>query len=839
MLFLGVLTGAIGLKYSVALYLKLNPDIEELLPRTSRSVLDLFEVRNRLLSTQNIGILIFSDHPKESRAFVDALVADLQKQPPELVAGVEYRIHQELAFFNTRKPLYMDLPDLQKVRDYVRERIAYEKALYNPINIFSGVEIREPRLDVGGLEQKYLGKVSSYLHLPQGYYATEDGKIRAVLVNQPGTLGGVDGAHRFREVINESIARVHPEQYSEDIQLHFTGGVQDLIEEHASLMADLELSSIIVMVLVTLGLVFFFRAIFASFILVTSLLVGCFWAFGISYYFIGSLNANSAFLGAIIIGNGINFGLILLARYLEELRAKRRHLRSLYTGMTRTAGATVVAALAAGLSYGSLAFTNFRGFQQFGIIGLIGMVMCWLSAYTFLPALLHGIHLAFGYGDRIRRKAKPRQLLSFWLAQRIRRNSKGIVLLSVVSSFAALGAVLFYQGEILETNLDNLRDRTSAESGSSFYSKYLHQIFHGYPHPMAILARNAEDADQIAERLRNRRKRDGEKSLVASVVSVDDFIPSHQKEKIALLGEIERLLPSNWVEEMSKPDRERLQQFLHPNSLKPVTPDLLPPLVKSKLTEKSGVFGNLVLAEPPVTGVTSDALKLVDFVQELREETDAVSPGTPVAGQLAVSADMVSAIKRDGPLATALALGAVVILVVLLFRRVNTIAMVMFSLGIGILWLVGLIFATDLKINFLNFIALPITFGIGVDYAVNIFQRYRLERRKSIVRVIMNTGGAVILVSYTTIVGYGSLLIAGNRAFVSFGWLAVLGELTCLAAAVVALPATLEWLRQRRVAMEMGRDENTQEWNTALLKQGIATPKSSIPGERPVERPKF
>ena len=44
-----------------------------------------------------------------------------------------------------------------------------------------------------------------------------------------------------------------------------------------------------------------------------------------------------------------------------------------------------------------------------------------------------------------------------------------------------------------------------------------------------------------------------------------------------------------------------------------------------------------------------------------------------------------------------------------------------------------------------------------------------------------------MLASLTTIIGYGSLLIAGNQAFVSFGKLAVLGEITCVTAAILSL----------------------------------------------------
>ena len=38
--------------------------------------------------------------------------------------------------------------------------------------------------------------------------------------------------------------------------------------------------------------------------------------------------------------------------------------------------------------------------------------------------------------------------------------------------------------------------------------------------------------------------------------------------------------------------------------------------------------------------------------------------------------------------------------------------------------MIGLLVVLKVKLNFLNFIALPITFGIGVDYSVNVVQRY-------------------------------------------------------------------------------------------------------------------
>jgi hypothetical protein len=56
---------------------------------------------------------------------------------------------------------------------------------------------------------------------------------------------------------------------------------------------------------------------------------------------------------------------------------------------------------------------------------------------------------------------------------------------------------------------------------------------------------------------------------------------------------------------------------------------------------------------------------------------------------------------------------------------------------------------------------------------------------------LRRTGGAVALCSYTTVVGYGSLLWNDFQSLQSFGRLAMCGELACLASALLVLPALL------------------------------------------------
>jgi predicted RND superfamily exporter protein len=784
----GALFAVLGAYYSVQLYKNLRTDIQELLPTTARSVIDLKEVTERLESIDNLGVLLFCQDTHASKRFVIDLAKNLDRYPKSVIASVDYRIDKELKFFKDRQALYIDLPDLIRVKKYIRDRIDYETELYNPLNIFRSSELPEPKLDFLVLKKKYSGRTSGFERFPEGFYATPDATKRALLVNIPGNSSGIDRAKALREAVEKTIAELNPQSYSPDLVIKFTGGVEDSIEEQEALVADLELSTVLVMIVVTIGMLAFYKSFRATAALMTSLLMGTFWTFGISYFVVGYLNANSAFLGSIVLGNGVNFGIIYLARYIEERRQNRNNYDANVIAMKETATSTWTAALAAGLSYGSLVLTGFRGFKQFGIIGLIGMILCWLSAFTILPAFLTLLDKIMPFHFNTKKSTQP--IISGAISRMVGRFPRLIWGASLLATLASLVTLTQFSPDILETNLSKLRNKESMLHGSMFLSTYLDEIFQRYLSPLVILPHSRENARTIATKLRQIKAEEGPHSLIASVQTLDDFIPTQQQEKIQVLRQIRDLLPPRLLSRLSAKDQELVKEFLTDQVLRPITQADLPPLILSKFTEKDGSVGKMVLVEPPLTNETWQGQNLIQFVERLRATADAVESDAPVAGSLTITSDMIEAISQDGPKATVCAFFAVIVLVVLLFRKPSTIGWVLFSLLLGVLWLAGLILGFDLKINFLNFIALPITFGIGVDYGVNIFQRYK-NGHEDILDVIVHTGGAVGLCSFSTIVGYMSLLLAGNQGFVSFGLLAVAGEITCVIAAVISLPAYL------------------------------------------------
>jgi len=194
-----------------------------------------------------------------------------------------------------------------------------------------------------------------------------------------------------------------------------------------------------------------------------------------------------------------------------------------------------------------------------------------------------------------------------------------------------------------------------------------------------------------------------------------------------------------------------------------------------------------------------DLLRIATVLQQLHLRDGRT---LQTSGNAVVFSAMLRSVLRDGPLATTAALAAVIALAVLIMRPARAALMAIGSLIAGVIWMVGGAGLAGVKITFLNFIALPITFGIGAEYALNVVSRF--QQGRDMVRAVTSTGSAVALCSWTTIVGYGSLLAARNRALQGFGAMAILGEVACLSAAVIALPSLVLWRTRSRAATLKG-----------------------------------
>ena len=154
---------------------------------------------------------------------------------------------------------------------------------------------------------------------------------------------------------------------------------------------------------------------------------------------------------------------------------------------------------------------------------------------------------------------------------------------------------------------------------------------------------------------------------------------------------------------------------------------------------------------------------------------------------------MIRSILHDGPIATAASLIAVLIIIAFTIRppRGGADGAGDADAGRAAGWWAARA-GRSVRVTFLNFIALPITFGIGAEYALNVrdaLPRGARRRRGPWSRPARRSRSARGRRSSAT----ARCWRRATRRCNGFGLMAIMGEVACLSAAIVALPALLFW----------------------------------------------
>ncbi|MCP4171211.1 MAG: MMPL family transporter [Fuerstiella sp.] len=111
----------------------------------------------------------------------------------------------------------------------------------------------------------------------------------------------------------------------------------------------------------------------------------------------------------------------------------------------------------------------------------------------------------------------------------------------------------------------------------------------------------------------------------------------------------------------------------------------------------------------------------------------------------------------------------------------------------GGLILLGLMALLNVDFNPINLIVLPLVLGIGVDDGIHMVHDYRRQLANGAKEYSPSgdTVNGVFLTSLTSIVGFGSLMIAAHQGLKSVGIVLALGIASCLAVALILLPPLL------------------------------------------------
>lgn len=129
------------------------------------------------------------------------------------------------------------------------------------------------------------------------------------------------------------------------------------------------------------------------------------------------------------------------------------------------------------------------------------------------------------------------------------------------------------------------------------------------------------------------------------------------------------------------------------------------------------------------------------------------------------------------------------------FRNLRDALLAMVPPVAGGLMMFGVLGILQVNLNPANLIVLPLVLGIGVDDGVHVVHDFRLQPGRY--RTSASTMNAIVLTSLTSMIGFGSMMVAAHRGLYTVGLVLVVGVGSCLFVSLVALPAFLTMLSAR------------------------------------------
>jgi hopanoid biosynthesis associated RND transporter like protein HpnN len=671
-----------------------------------------------------------------------------------------------------------------------------------------------------------------------GYFFSDDRRLLFVLAEPESEAGTFTDDRRAIQDIRATLAALGAE--FPDVRAGVTGKAAIANDEMVAAFGDARLATVLAGVL-TLGLlVVAFRRVAEPLLMVAVLALSLCWSIGVVTLVVGHLSLFSVIFVAIIVGIGIDYGIYLLYRYDEERARGRAAREALEIAGERLGPATLVGALTGTAVFWALMLTDFRGVQELGFIGGSAVFLAWLAMMTVFPALL----VLRDRPGRARSGEVPRPddadrpgvpLLERWAA----RPRRVLVLTGLLTALGLWGL----RGVEFDYNLLNLQapgaeavawerrildgaGRSGFVALSSADSletlRRVHDAFRRLPsvsavesalqllpddqdvkltmirqlaplvRPLSVAPPAPLDPDRLAQALRTLGRRLGIIAAEATDPDARARVGEAARQAEALVAALERHDPAVSAQRLAELQHElgadlarglnRLQDNL---AARPVALGDLPRELRARLVSDEGRF--LLKIHPAVD--IWDRSGATRFVAELRSVDPAVT------GTLIITHEAIRAMERAYRDGTLYAVGLVALITAGMLRRLRPTLLALLPLGLGLLWVIGLMHLVDLRFTMGNVFALPLLLGAASEFGLHVVLRHQEDAARGGPLLARSMVLAVLLNGLTHAAGFGSLLVADHQGIFGLGLLLTLGSVTITLATLLVVPAFLRAAR--------------------------------------------
>ena len=621
------------------------------------------------------------------------------------------------------------------------------------------------------------------------------------------------------------------------VSIRITGEVALEHDELASVAQSTIIASLVSLILVCTALLIGLRSLTMMFATLLSLVVGLIFTATFAASTIGHLNLISVAFSVLYIGLGVDYAIHLCLRYRELLQQNYTKEQALSQSTRAIAPSLALCALTTSAAFYAFVPTAYAGVSELGIIAGTGMFIALIISLIVLPAILKILPVQ-SKGPQIQGTLFPDCFYRFPMT-----NSKTIRLSAMLLSLIALGLLTQVK---FDFNPVNLRDPDS-ESVSTFKELLKNKITS--PLTLTVIAEDKENALAKAEKLETL-------DSVENAITVFDFIPDEQEEKLEIIDDIGIMLGlqagafpplqqdtvdnnnialESFLEAIDKSLEHRpdnalnlaLEQLRHEVQQLLITLDSAPARQQEELLVRlqSSLLGflpdtmNSLLKGGNANRVTVDDLpkdlfqrwvsqegayrvmafprKDLNDIDNLREFVAEVKAVEASATDLPVIyLESGKAVVKAFQQALIGALGAIIIILVIVLRSIKDVALVLLPLMMAAGFTGAATVLLKTPFNFAYIIAVPLIFGLGVDSGIHMIHRLRHAQNKGELLLRTSTARAIFFSGLTTLLSFVSLAFTSHLGIASMGQLLAIGIALIVFCTLVVLPAFVKEERQ-------------------------------------------
>jgi predicted RND superfamily exporter protein len=772
----------------LALSLEVRASFLELLPENERPVRELHAVLDHARSASDVLIAINTEDRALAERFAVAAVEALEATDEVASVGG----HTDMAWFRDHQLLFVPESELSDLVGRAHSTIDAE--ILSRTGLF--IDFDDQDATQRDTETLLADVDESEEHIGRDeWIVTNDGRYLCLWAFFVGNSGDIAfGQHAYDHVRATLDGLRDGTRFPRDLEVRYAGGIPTRVDDERAFVEDLRVAGIVGFAAVILLIVASLRSPRALVLLSVPLFIGLVWTFAFARVAVGHLNIVSGFLFSILSGLGIEYAIHLMHRY-RELRESGMGLEDTIERLVAKTGRALLSGSMTNASvFAVVAAADFRGFAEFGLIAAVGLLLTLVATLTGLPALLVVFErwrpLEWKHHDEASSRPVNVPAAVRWTT------------LIVVPLCALVSVWVLATGRV---RFDGNWRLLAGNSPTTQFQEYLRHHFAGFYTAGLLYVPNDADlpgVESAFEHVREARTARGEAFGVVEVQTLANAFPSpeQQARRIALAGELETQLDRITPEMLDAAGRDRLAEGhrLIANA-RPVAIADLPQVVVNPFLTRDGT-GSIASVrvrdtdDPNTSTLVSWAAQMEEVVAQL----DAQHITAPLLSENWIAGEIFERVAHDARFLMGGTLAAVLLVLLLDFRRPLVALGVLGAVLIGFVSLAGSMWLAHLDLNFMNAAILPICVGISLDNAIHVYHRWREGGPGSIPIVLRHTTAANALASATNLLGFAALGLTHHEGLRSVAWLAILGVLATYASTTLWFPMVLATIDARR-----------------------------------------